>query len=789
MPISRTSRFLCFLLLIGCTFAQADNQHQHFARPAALEPDIGFWVRVYTEISSNEGFIHDDRYLNIVYDRVQFEPGITRKKRNKIVKKVKKHLKSTLLSLARGDHSNLNEEERRILALWPENVERKTLRQAAKRLRFQLGQSDRFKEGLVRSGRWMPHILETLQSMDLPLEISALPHVESSFNPSAYSFVGAAGMWQFTRSTGRRFMRIDHIVDERLDPYISSVAAARLLKHNYALTDSWPLAITAYNHGVSGMRRAAAKFGNTEIVKILREYKSRTFKFASRNFYVAFLAAVQVNRNSGHYYGEVTLDSPDGSQLIKLENYIPATALSGALSIEMDILRRLNPALRKPVWRGEKYVPRGYELRVPKEAGATAGTLLASIPTVQRHNRQLPDLTYRVRRGDSLSQIADRFKVRVRDLMAMNNLSNRHFIRVGQVLQLPQNSRTRQTQPRRLVDGRYQVRRGDTLSIIASAFSVSEQALMSANQLPNRNKISAGQLLDITAARNLAQKPLVVASLDQAPTQTDGTNNAGNEPTVPATTKTTLTTATTAVDKPAEPEQSTPQSPEPVAEPTIETDNISAPAENPAELTDNIIDAIAERQALPANETVTNAELSSAIIDTLEEAEPTSEEEAEALAPAQPAGLHPALSADPSDYSVSDNHIIVQAAETLGHYAEWLELRASNLRKINRMRFGKPVIIGKRLKLDFSKVDAATFEQRRISYHRNLQETYFSEYQITGTYKHTIRRGDSIWELTHIKYEVPLWLFLQYNPDIRLNNLRPGTEIVLPRTERRQEAG
>jgi membrane-bound lytic murein transglycosylase D len=81
--------------------------------------------------------------------------------------------------------------------------------QAMDEIRFQLGQSDRFKAGLIRSGAWESHIADSLANLGLPPEISALPHVESSFDPTAYSKVGASGLWQFMRSTGRRFLRID----------------------------------------------------------------------------------------------------------------------------------------------------------------------------------------------------------------------------------------------------------------------------------------------------------------------------------------------------------------------------------------------------------------------------------------------------------------------------------------------------------------------------------------------------------------------------------------------------
>ena len=140
----------------------------------------------------------------------------------------------------------------------------------------------------MRSSSYATHIAETFANLGLPPELAVLPHVESSFNANAYSKVGAAGLWQFMRSTGRRYMRVDDAVDERLDPYRSTEAAAQLLAYNYRVLGSWPLALTAYNHGAAGMRRAKESVGTDDFVKINRTYNSRTFGFASRNFFPSF---------------------------------------------------------------------------------------------------------------------------------------------------------------------------------------------------------------------------------------------------------------------------------------------------------------------------------------------------------------------------------------------------------------------------------------------------------------------------------------------------------------------
>src|SRR2546423_9587556 len=142
-------------------------------------------------------------------------------------------------------------DDERIKELWGAGGTPARLRSAIEDIRFQLGQADRFRAGLIRSGAWETHIAETLANLGLPAELAVLPHVESSFNPAAYSKVGAAGLWQFLRSTGRRYMRIDGAGGGRPDPFPSTEAAAQLLAYNHRVLGTWPLALTAYNHGTA----------------------------------------------------------------------------------------------------------------------------------------------------------------------------------------------------------------------------------------------------------------------------------------------------------------------------------------------------------------------------------------------------------------------------------------------------------------------------------------------------------------------------------------------------------
>ena len=139
------------------------------------------------------------------------------------------------------------------------------------------------------------------------------------------------------------------------------------------------------------------------------------------------------------------------------------------------------------------------------------------------------------------------------------------------------------------------------------------------------------------------------------------------------------------------------------------------------------------------------------------------------------------LAADPSNYLVgADLTIEVQALETLGHYADWLGLPTQRLRDINGLEFGRAVVIGERLKLEFDGIDVGTFEQRRIDYQQNTQEAFFSSYRITETVEHVIRPGDSLWILARRRYQVPVWLLRQFNPDLDFDRIKPGMVVKFP---------
>jgi membrane-bound lytic murein transglycosylase D len=176
---------------------------------------------------------------------------------------------------------------------------------AAERVRSQRGLRERFRRGLEISARYEQHFRRIFRDAGLPEDLAYLPHVESSFQAAAKSSAGAVGIWQFTRAAAERYMTVNEIVDERLDPIAATRGAARYLRDAYNRLGSWPLALTSYNHGVNGMQRAKNLYGG-DLVRIIADYDHPQFGFASRNFYTEFLAARDIARQPERYFAGKT---------------------------------------------------------------------------------------------------------------------------------------------------------------------------------------------------------------------------------------------------------------------------------------------------------------------------------------------------------------------------------------------------------------------------------------------------------------------------------------------------
>ena len=400
-----------------------------------------FWEDVYSRYSTQQGLLHDSEDLSRIYtivDLVDVNVPDSARINSERIKAAKSRVNDILTNLGSGNPPT-TQEEKNISGLFLRQPH-SAFQEARENIRLQIGQKNRFLEGLIRSGKYLAQFKQFFAAQGLPTELAYLPHVESSFNPKAFSKAGAAGLWQFTRSTGKDFLTINERIDERYDPYLATQAAVKLLKENYSQLQSWPLALTAYNYGRAGMIRAKNENGSYE--NIFKSYSQGYFKFASRNFYSEFLAALRVATRLG---GDpsVPFERPEPSVTFRLKEDMPTARIRSSYRISPQNFARLNPAIMQPVLDGQKSVPKGYLMRLP----ATNQAELKIETEYPRQNAQLQRsgktsdsiVRYMVRKGDTILSIARQFQLSPQELLAANRKNQKTAIRIGDKLIIPVN--------------------------------------------------------------------------------------------------------------------------------------------------------------------------------------------------------------------------------------------------------------------------------------------------------------------------------------------------------------
>lgn len=347
-----------------------------FSVPSGMEERVQFWRDIYTKFNSNQGLLHDSKYVNLIYEMIDFQDidlneSLSDRQRERARKKrVKDRKKDIAARLKRlqlvKSADGLSGEDLRYWQLFEKVDDRNRFSEAARRgrLRFQLGQRDIFMKGIFQSGRYLRQMEEIFKQEGLPIELCRLPFVESSFNLRARSRVGASGIWQFMRSTARLYMRMDASADERNDPLRATRAAAKKLRDNFNMLGSWPLAVTAYNHGPSGVKRLVQKAGTDDIAELVDVRKGR-FGFASASFYASFLAALDVESKAGDYFGVLEVMPELRGAEIQLIKGVAVKDLMKWFNDDMELARTLNPHVSEAVWKGRMPLSRKHYLRVP----------------------------------------------------------------------------------------------------------------------------------------------------------------------------------------------------------------------------------------------------------------------------------------------------------------------------------------------------------------------------------------------------------------------------------------
>ena len=473
---------LLFLLFSGLPYAPVTSAHgavsttaDPFTIPAGLKPAVEFWKAIFLDYDSNQLVFFDPQNMSKIHQVVENKQGA---RTRRVVRSVRARL------TRRGIPSH--------------------------RIKVQRGISERFAAGVRRSGRYMAHMRKIFSARGLPVELTYLPLVESSFRNDARSFRGAVGMWQFMPSTGRLYMRVTRLVDERRDPMEATRAAARLLQDNYRELGTWPLAVTAYNHGRAGMRRAVRRLGTRDIVTIIARYRGRTFKFASKNFYAEFLAAVHVMRDIERHLPHVRFDQLVRHEEISLTKRVAVSSLLRHSKVSRAELLTWNPALS----RHATWIPAGYRLKAPELQSQRFRKALAGIGPMPSFPHHV------VSRGDTLSELARAYRTSASAIQSMNGLRSAHRLRIGQRLEIPSKSSANRPpvrvveRPRTDSGSHHVVSRGDTLSELARAYRTSASAIQSMNGLRSAHRLRIGQRLEIPskslAKRSVNRQPVRV---------------------------------------------------------------------------------------------------------------------------------------------------------------------------------------------------------------------------------------------------------------------------------------
>ncbi len=524
-PAAAASLSQAVLPGVAATQPQDDPSFPHLA---ILRPQVEFWTKVFSEYSENQSVVHsmdDVRKVYLVLDFSEQAQTLNAMQLSLLKGREETRAKGQIDELLKrvdalqATPEKMDAEEHRVFMMYSDSRDPQRFREAIGRFRVQRGLRERTAHALQVAGRYLPQMEQIFSSYGLPTRLTRLPLVESSFNLQAYSKVGAAGLWQFMPSSARIYMRLDEIADDRRDPWFSTDAAARHLRDDYNALRSWPLAVTAYNHGRGGVARGLAMVNGTTLDDLLLRYNGDSFGFASRNFYAEFLAASDVERDWRKHFGDLQRDAPTQFETVETRDYIPYGTLQRLSNADETTFRTLNPAYNDEVIDGRLYVPPGHLIRVPAGAADRFKLAYASLGPDQRfeHQRQYYVL-HRLQRGESIARLAHRFGVSQQAILAANGLRSNARLRAGTNLRIPphdapstvvasadtpephvlkasvhSSAAERKAAKLRL----HKVRSGQTLGGIAKRYQTSVSALRQINGLGSADRLRVGSMLKI----------------------------------------------------------------------------------------------------------------------------------------------------------------------------------------------------------------------------------------------------------------------------------------------------
>jgi membrane-bound lytic murein transglycosylase D len=472
---------------------------------------VDFWKDVFTRYGRQQMIVHHRDYpqirfgvLDFTEEAARLEPIALEKYKKEVSSAEVKRLRAIFQRLGQGQPP-ATPEEREIVEKMrhlPGGFDKFKRVVEGDLVRTQTGIREKYALALQRSGRYLPIMEKIFRDYGLPVELTRLPFIESSFDYEAYSSVGAAGIWQFMPRTARQYMTLSSSIDERRDPIEATRAAARYLEQAYNALGTWPLAITSYNHGVSGVARKVKAYGSSNLADIVEDPFERIFGFASINFYPEFLAAVEIYENYHSYFPNLELYPPLDLVQFRLTRPLAMHSVLKRLDISQEELRSVNYAISDRVWRGQNNIPLGYVLKIPARyedrLTRLQGAETAQVTVASANSAVYGGGIYKVKKGDTLLAIAKRFKTTVATLKELNKLDSAKVV-VGQVLVISKRSSASSRDedspaPKQAASRNYKVQRGDNLWSISKRTGTSVQEIKRLNKL-NSNSLREGQTL------------------------------------------------------------------------------------------------------------------------------------------------------------------------------------------------------------------------------------------------------------------------------------------------------
>ncbi len=380
---------LVLLGLMQSTVSFSQSQSEPFPSTPIVKLQTEFWEKIFRRYKSSAFVIHDPELVDIVIDVVDYEAfakkyndgrPYTRAERKELLNRYVDRYQLAIKRLQKMGKKALDNGpmEKRVLEVYSKRKESlNRLFTEEIYLRTQQGLADEFDKASQRASQYLPYMENIFRNRNLPVDLTRIAFVESMFNKQAYSKVGASGMWQFMPGTAKLYMTVNPFVDERLSPLKASYGAAVMLGENKRLLKEWPLAVTAYNHGPGGMKKAVRTVGTSNMDQILRRYQHPTFGFASRNFYSEFLAARNVYRDL-YLTQRGKVANPMKIDHIRINRPISVSQLLEKTALDEQTLKEFNECLLPNAYstHRNKMLPAGFEIIIPQHLSAKAKAAL-----------------------------------------------------------------------------------------------------------------------------------------------------------------------------------------------------------------------------------------------------------------------------------------------------------------------------------------------------------------------------------------------------------------------------